>query len=474
MSPEVTIEAGRVRGETSAGIHRFLGVPYAAAPFGPCRFGVPEPTSTWEGVRDATSYAATAPQPEQGFTIIPEPIIAGDDCLNVNVFTPQMGAAARLPVLVWIHGGGFVNGCNASAWYDGRSFARDGIVVVAINYRLGIEGFLPIDGAPTNRAVLDWIAALEWVKRNVGQFGGDPSQVTIGGQSAGGVACATLLTIPRAQGLFRAAIMMSGAASYHVSDADAARVVAAIAEELGVPPTRGGLGSVDRSSLLDAQQKMARGGSGMRFGPIFDGDLVPGPPLERIKEGVGAAIPVVVGSTRDEVERVAAIRHRDADAARARRALERMGLRPAVVEAYLERFGAPTPWRAIGRATTDTMFRMPAVRLAEARIAGGAADSTYVYEFQWQPPTVFGACHCLDVPFAFDVLDAERVGVVAGEDPPPSLTGDVHGSWVRFIKSGDPGWPPYNTTERPVMAFDAPRSAVVYDAHQDCRELAAS
>ena len=217
MAIEVKTGAGMVSSadpDDHVGVHSFLGVPYAASPTGADHLRAPRPPDSWDGVRRCDSYGATAPQPAQGFTIVPEPIIVGDNCLNVNVFTPDIGAAAALPVLVWIHGGAFVNGCNASPWYHGRSFARDGAVVVAVNYRLGIEGFLPLQGAPTNRAVLDWLAALEWVQDNVAAFGGDPTNVTIGGQSAGAMACATLLAVPRAVGLFGRAILMSGAANH--------------------------------------------------------------------------------------------------------------------------------------------------------------------------------------------------------------------------------------------------------------------
>lgn len=152
--------------------------------------------------RDALRYGATSPQPDRGTTIIPEPVIAGDNELNLNVFTPDLGGA-RLPVLVWIHGGGFFGGGNASPWYRGSAFARDGVVLVSINYRLGAEGFLELPGAPTNRAVRDWVRALEWVQENIEGFGGDPGKVTIAGQSAGAAACATLLAVPAARGLFR-------------------------------------------------------------------------------------------------------------------------------------------------------------------------------------------------------------------------------------------------------------------------------
>src|SRR5262245_37175945 len=169
-------KAGAVRGTWNEGAAVFLGIPFAAPPFGDRRFLAPEPPAPWNDVRDARSYRATAPQPHRQFTLVPEPVSDGDDCLTLNVFTPELGPAG-LPVLMWIHGGGFVAGCNASPWYRGTRFARDGVVLVGINYRLGIDGFLAMAGAPPNRGVLDWLAALRWVHDNIEGFGGDPANV---------------------------------------------------------------------------------------------------------------------------------------------------------------------------------------------------------------------------------------------------------------------------------------------------------
>jgi para-nitrobenzyl esterase len=200
---------GRLRGARDGPALRFLGIPFAESPVTAGRFGAPAAPGRWDGIRDALSYGATSPQPDRGVTLIPEPIIAGDNELNLNVFTPDLNPV-RLPVLVWIHGGGFFAGCNASPWYRGGPFARDGVVLVSVNYRLGAEGFLEVPGAPANRAVRDWVRALEWVQENIAAFGGDPGRVTIAGQSAGGAACAALLGVPAARGLFRGAACVSG------------------------------------------------------------------------------------------------------------------------------------------------------------------------------------------------------------------------------------------------------------------------
>src|SRR5688572_8982272 len=202
MDPVVRTTAGAVRGSAERGTHVFLAIPYAASPFGPNRFQAPVRPEPWDGVRPALEYGDTAPQPHRQFTLVPEPVTPGPECLQLNVFTPSdAGPGARLPVLFWIHGGGFTAGCNASTWYRGEPFASKGVVTVSINYRLGAEGFLVIDGAPSNRAVRDWLLALRWVQENIEAFGGDPAKVTIAGQSAGGVACSTLLAVPAAKGM---------------------------------------------------------------------------------------------------------------------------------------------------------------------------------------------------------------------------------------------------------------------------------
>ena len=223
---------GRLRGARDGPALRFLGIPFAESPAAAGRFAAPAAPGRWDGIRDALSYGATSPQPDRGVTLIPEPIIAGDNELNLNVFTPDLGPA-RLPVLVWIHGGGFFGGCNASPWYRGGPFARDGVVLVSINYRLGAEGFLEVPGAPANRAVRDWVRALEWVQENIAAFGGDPGRVTIAGQSAGGAACAALLGVPAARGLFRGAACMSGAQALMQTPEGVRAVAAQMAGHLG-------------------------------------------------------------------------------------------------------------------------------------------------------------------------------------------------------------------------------------------------
>ena len=297
------------------------------------------------------------------------------------------------------------------------SFARDGAVVVTVNYRLGIEGFLPLRDAPANRAVLDWLAALEWVQENVAAFGGDPTNVTIGGQSAGAMACAALLAVPRAKGLFRRAILMSGAANHLRHLDEATRYAERVANELGVAATRDAFAAVAPSHLVTVQERMGWYGGedqtddgdmirrfvattkdGLRFGPLIDGDLLPEAPLAALTT-MSRDCEVLVGTTAGETVAMARFAG-DLSEETVLDALQASGMSTADAAGYRAAHASETPAGVLGHAMTDAAFRIPAVRVAEAR----QGTATYAYEFQWVPPTGFGSVHCLDIPFAFDVL----------------------------------------------------------------------
>jgi len=450
--------AGRVRGRREQETDVFLGIPYAAPPSGSDRFGPPRPPEPWSGVRDALVDGATAPQPHRQFTLIPEPVIPGDDCLNLNVFTPDRGDV-RLPVLVWIHGGGFVAGCNASPWYRGHRFARDGVVVVSLNYRLGIEGFLTIEDAPANRGVLDLLAGLEWVHDNIARFGGDPAQVTIAGQSAGGVACGALLATPRARGLFGGAVLMSGAGQglTSVEGGEAqARVVGRFVE---APTTRAGLAGVPMDRLFEAQddldRRRRREGLPVMLGPVVDGELVTTEVVDAVRSGATDDVPLLVGTTLEEANAAAEGAVGDLDEDRLRRRLARTGLDGDAAETFIAAHAGRSRAQVLGQAMTDSMFRMPAAHMAEERARAGAP--VQAYELTWRSTIAgLGAVHCLDVPFVFDVLDAAGVEEVTGPAPPQSLADAMHGAWVGFVRDGDAGWPRYELDTRSVMAFDDP------------------
>jgi para-nitrobenzyl esterase len=446
--PVVRTLAGAVAGERldrvdrdGRAISRYLGIPYAAAPFGPRRFGAPEPVEPWDGVRDAVAFGPTAPKPEGaagGLPDVPEPVIPGDDCLNVNVWS-SAGEGDDRPVLVWIHGGGFFAGCSANPWYDGAAFARDGVVFVSINYRLGAEGFASIPGAPTNRGVRDWIAALEWVRDNIRSFGGDPEQVTVFGQSAGGMAVLTLLSIDAAAALFSRAIISSGVAERSAVTRDEARAATeALAAELGVAATREGLAGPDRQALVGAQEAVsARIGGGLRvetfresrsplvWAPEIDGELITRDPLDAVRAGAAAGIPLLVGTTADEF-------------------------------AFAYRLEDPDDPR--GAEVVDWMFRRPLQELLEAR---REAAPSYRYEFRWESSAYGGAVrsgHSLDICFFFDNLGAPYFEKYAGGHGDPELARQEHAAFAAFAREGDPGpeWPSYWADDaRVVRIFDS-------------------
>src|SRR5215469_1915389 len=317
MNSVVTTQYGKVRGSVAAGVHIFKGIPYAAPPFGANRLRPPQPAPPWSGVRDALTYGSKqsqAPYPPGSEGFPPELAVPGEDCLNLNIWSPDLGSAKQ-PVMVWIHGGAFELGTGATACYDGSHFARDGVVCVTINYRVGADGFLSLGEGNTNRGLLDQVAALAWVQENIAAFGGDSGNVTVFGQSAGGKSIASLLSMPRAEGLFRRAIAESGAAYPVMSAASAQRVGAILAAKLGVAATREGFAAVPLDSMLQAQAEMRadliahpdpeRWGdevvvSKAPWHPVIDGDILPAPPLDRIAAGAGAGIDLMAGSNCDE------------------------------------------------------------------------------------------------------------------------------------------------------------------------------
>lgn len=480
-TPVVGTGAGAVRGfwrgrpgdpDASAA---FLGIPFAAAPVGALRFAAPQPPEPWTGIRDATAYGPTAQRGDKGVTLIPEPSIPGDATLNVNVFTPS--TRGSLPVMVWIHGGGYVDGSPASPWYDGRAFNRDGVVTVSISYRLGFDGFGLVDGAPANRGVLDWIAALEWVQENIVAFGGDPSRVTIAGQSAGGGAVLTLLGLERAQHLFHAALAISPALA-DLPPELARRRTRRLAELLGTTAGATGLRAVPERKVLQRQPVAALlGATGLRaivdpilrglpWGPVVDGEVLPRSTADAIRLRIGAGKPLLLGSTDDEFTMTfddARRALRLVPAGLALRILEpEREVRRAFLAANREARRKGTA-ALLGRYVTDRVFRSLVVRTTEAR---GTAP-TWTYRFAWVSPANGWACHCLDVPFWFDALADPHVARLGGPHPPQRLAEEMHGAAVAFVRDGEPGWAPWRSDPGLTRVFGAASgpalSATAYD-----------
>lgn len=464
----VRTASGQVRGRVRPDCLAFRGIPYAAAPVGPLRFAAPEPHPGWQGVREALANGPTPSLGPTGDTYsIPEPVVAGEEILNLNVFTPSADPQAKLPVYLWVHGGGFVGGSPGGEWFDGGSFARSGIVTVAVTYRLGFEGYGHVPGAPDNRALLDMIAALQWVRENIAAFGGDPDHVTLGGQSAGGSAALALLVSPRAQGLFRAVVCHSGPLP-DIPLTAAEQVGSEMARACAVSEhSPAGWRDVPREEIVAAERARDRGDllSAARdlnrllrgrepitdFGPVIDGDVVPDDPLTAIRAGADAPVPLLIGCTSHEFNRVTAQIDRYLASGISGAILMGLGVEPALARAYPRAHPEFSPAELLGQALSDRIFRIPAIRVCLARERDAPV---WLWDFRWRSPVTHRALHCVDLPFAWDQLHAERVARIAGEEPPRRLAADMHGALCRFIIETRAPWPMFTAAEPVGQVWD--------------------
>ncbi|MGY3679594.1 carboxylesterase/lipase family protein [Streptomyces sp. TE33382] len=472
IPPRADTAHGTVRGTVELGVAVFRGIPYAAPPVGALRFRAPEPPEPWQGVRETVAYGPTAPKRPYSpplDQLLPDPEVPGEDWLNLNVWTPSTEPAG-LPVIVWIHGGSLLHGSSAVPVYDGAAFARDGVVLVSVNYRLGIEGFGVFPDAPANRGLLDQIAALEWVRDNIAAFGGDPHRVTVAGESAGAISIGALLAAPRAAGLFRRAVLQSGAPT--ALSVEAGRgTTELIAKRLGVPATAAALAAVDPAELLAAQTAVTSGGSpltgGNSFQIVVDGDLLPRDPAEALRDGMSRDVDLLMGTTAEEyrlwfvpsglIEKLGRLK--------LRLALLKFKVPAATARTYRANRPDATPGELLGALATDLLLRVPLNRLADAR--ADASGATYLFEFGWPSPVQgLGACHALEIGFVFDTLAHPDTVALTGPDAPQELADAMHAAWVRFAATGDPGWPSWDAT-RPVMGFGPGAPAVVLAPRDD-------
>ncbi|MEV4152406.1 carboxylesterase family protein [Nocardia salmonicida] len=474
--PVVEVTGGKVRGRTVDGVSAFLGVPFAASPVGPARFRAPAPVVGWTGVREASALGPTCLQgayPPGIESILGTHLVAGTECLNVNVWTPDPGGGG-LPVMVWIHGGAFAHGSNAVPAYDGAAFARDGVVLVAINYRLGAPGFAVLDGAPDNRGLLDQLFALAWVRENARSFGGNPDNVTVFGESAGAMSVASLLSSPAATGLFVRAIMQSGSGGVAATVEDARSLGRELGKALGVPATAEDFAAVSPPALLAAQEavraEFARdpdparwgasvlfAGAGMSFFPVVDGDVLPAAPVEAIAAGSARGIPLLAGCTAEEF-RLFTVPTGLAEAITADAlpfALARFGIGASAITPYAANRPEATAGDLLAAMVTDAVFRGPTRQLVESQSAVDTA--AFLYEFGWRRAGL-GAIHGLEVPFVFDTLAAATS--LTGPNPPQRIADEMHSAWIGFATDGDPGWPCY-AEDKLVMTFDEPSSGLV-------------
>ena len=467
-SPVVRVEGGRLRGRIDRGVAAFLGIPYAAPPFGARRMQPPEQPEGWPGERLVTDYGPTCPKDDGAppDPLFPEVVVPGEECLNLNVWTPDPGGSG-LPVLVWVHGGQFTKGSGSGAMYRGTSFARDGVVCVTINYRLGAEGFLYFGDGAANLGLLDQVAALEWVQGNIASFGGDPTKVTVAGQSAGAMSITTLLAMPGARGLFRQAVTQSGAAAATLTAEAAAGTATRLAGSLGVAPTREALSEVPVERLARAASVIAEEAlnptdlttwAGLAFAPVVDGDTLPEHPLDALRNGAGNGVRLLTGWNRDDV-RIGLVPSGFIDLVdeRAINAFVRaQGGPDGTVELYRAARPEASKGDLLAAVMTDCFMRVPAIRVAEVRLEAGEAGN-WVYRFDHKSPSFagrLGAAHAVEIPYVFDLLDDRSSYALIGDTPPQVVADTAHGAWARFVADGDPGWPRYNLADRPTALID--------------------
>jgi para-nitrobenzyl esterase len=469
QQPVVRIRDGAVRGTASSGVLSFLGIPYAAAPFGENRMLPPQPVRPWDGERDATAFGPTVPKgdyPPQYARLFTEVVIPGDECLNLNVWTPDVGAAG-LPVLVWIHGGSFMNGSSSVGEYDGTAFARDGVVFVSINYRLAAEGFLFLGDGVANLGLLDQLAALRWVQDNIAAFGGDPGRVTVAGESAGAMSVTTLLSMPLSTGLFGQAIAQSGAGAHVLMLAEGFMVADYLAGALGVPRDREAIKAVPLDKLVRAASDLVvevqtapdpvKWGqlalSLLPFAPTVDGSFLPAVPADSFARGQGGDVRLLIGSNRDEARLffVAPGTLGFIDDALLAGAASGYGLSAEGLGVYRRNRPSASPGDVLAAVITDWFFRVPAIRVAEARAVASGSGRTWMYRFDHPQPSDnhgFGACHAAEVPFVFGTIGLATARPLIGDTPSPAVADRVHRVWVDFVTGGDPGWAPYDTVRR--------------------------
>jgi para-nitrobenzyl esterase len=458
----VETSSGKIEGVFRKGLYKFCGVPYAAPPVGERRWLPPAPPEPWGGVRPAKEFAPNAPQEPMGIQILepPEKLPQSEDCLYLNIWTPGLDGAKR-PVMVWVHGGGFTTGAGSWVIYNGRTLSTRGdVVVVTINYRLGALGFLNLNEvtrgkipATGNEGLLDQILALEWVRDNISRFGGNPDNVTIFGESAGAMSVGMLLAMPRARGLFHRAILQSGAA-HHVNSLEQAEKVAAIfLDILDIKPTDANkLRSLTEQQILNAQAeliarardpKLAMGDLPLR--PVVDGNVLPKLPIRAVADGSADNVPILIGTNRDEWSLFTILDKNlpNLDEARLLRRCQRLipggdvtGLVEAYRQARSQRNLPVTPAELFTAIQSDRIFRLPAIRLAEAHYRH--QQPTYMYLFDWVSPlrnVNLGSCHALDLGFVFGILDDNFTG--SGEEA-QALSRKIQDAWTGFAHHGGP------------------------------------
>ena len=468
---------GKVRGVTVDGVHIFKGVPYGADTSGKNRFKAPTKPQAWSGVRDALEYGHIAPQSPSAGRIdyvraihwYDQPGGQGEDCLNLNVWTQGINDGGKRPVLVCFHGGGFVSGSGNHRGFDGEQSARHtNAVVVSVTHRLGVLGYINLVdlGAPAEFAdsgtagVLDLVAALEWVRDNIANFGGDADAVMIFGQSGGGAKTSTLLAMPAAKGLFHRAGVQSGSSLRMREREDAARSTDALLRQMGLTKNRLlELQDIPFEMMIGAQAALGGQSPPASFSPVVDGKNLPRHPFDPDAPEVSADVPMIVGVTQDDA--ALGLTNFDLDMEGLKRVAQGLAQdkADAVIQAYQKAYPKTAPFLLQARMLTDRGFRRSAIAMADRKAAQGTAP-IYHYYVTYQTPyqdSKFGAVHGVDV----ELVLHQHGGELTGASPAAKkLAAQVGSAWTKFAKTGDPNgaglpkWPVYNAQDRPTMIVD--------------------
>ena len=504
--PVATTTSGKIRGFVTDGISGFKGVPYGASTAGANRFMPPQKPASWGGVRDAVDWAGHAPQsflgrrrPElAGLSGPRDTVPESEDCLTLNLWTPGLDTGKR-PVMVWLHGGGFSYGSANFAPYVGANLARRGdVVVVTVNHRLNVFGFLDLAelggerfAHSGNAGMLDLVAALEWVRDNIAGFGGDPGNVTIFGQSGGGGKVSGLLAMPAAKGLFHRAIVMSGAGVRMAEHGPATRLGEAVLAEVGLTAKE-----LDKLQVVPMPQLLAAIEPALKkigpaphrlldrygFGPVVDGHDLPAHPFDPAATDISDAVPVMVGGTKDEnaifLAPDDAVWNRTLSDDELKARIDKIAgpETDAVIAFYRETHPGLNPAELLIAITSASNFWIRGVLLAERKAAKGRAP-VYTYSFNWRSPVFdgrLGAFHFVDVPFVFDNLDA--VHTADGAPEARGIAAAASMTWATFARTGAPDnetvphWPAYTADTRATMMIDT-EWRVANDPDHDARLL---
>jgi len=478
-------ESGKVAGYVEDGIFIFKGIPYAEAE----RFMPPVKPTPWQGVRSSRAYGPTCPQgkragwnfDEQAFTSDWDDGHAGEDCLRLNVWTKGLKDGKKRPVMVWIHGGGFAAGSSQEQpAYDGANLCQKGdVVMVSLNHRLNVLGFLDLSAfggkydQSGNVGMLDIVAALQWVRNNISEFGGDPDNVTIFGQSGGGGKVTNLMCMPSAKGLFHKAIVQSGSILEDMEPKYSRRIGAAVMEELGLSPSEiGKLNDIPYEQLLAAGEKaiakvkreaVEDGFNIFLFGwaPTIDGDVLPCQPFSGQTSAISGNIPMLIGTTLHEFLGGSwnpALKNADLKTAKTE-LTKRYGDK---ADDFLSAFEKAYPkYKPIDLFDVDARFRVGAVKQANLKYAQQAAP-VYMYLFTWESPVLDGmlrSSHCMELPFVFDNIYRARTMTGGGKDA-YVLADKMSQAWLNFAATGNPNtkdlpkWDAYNPEKGATMVFN--------------------